>query len=91
MSVLARGPQTHLREALAIVRQVLTNRSAASGLTTHELFDLAIKQRPSKKIVNDLPPPTLITYRKSGKARRPVPLPPHPEHPIRSLSYVHIL
>jgi len=88
MSVLARGTKPYLREGLAIVRQVLTNRSDATGLTTHELFNLAVNQPPSKKIDHEPLSPSSITYGKGGKARISAPLPPHPEHPVRSLSFL---
>ncbi|KAJ7098354.1 hypothetical protein C8R44DRAFT_888977 [Mycena epipterygia] len=85
-----------VREGLKIVRKVIA-RDAKTGLTSAEVYRLAIKEPPPPsyaaeiKSSEDVSPPE-IKYGKAGRRRIPGPTPPHPRHPIRSLSFLkHVI
>lgn len=71
-------------KARNIVRQVLAN-SGRVGLTTQEIFDLAIKQFPDE--IAPAPPSHKLVVKK-GRMPQAIPEPPFREHPIRSVRYV---
>ncbi|TFK41688.1 hypothetical protein BDQ12DRAFT_678344, partial [Crucibulum laeve] len=92
MNVVARTltNPTALKEGLRIVKTVVATNPSSSGLTTAEIYKLAIQQRPSASFQpwSVPPPPSKITYGKGGDQRIDGPLPPHLEHPIRSMAYL---
>ncbi|KAF7323717.1 hypothetical protein MKEN_00592600 [Mycena kentingensis (nom. inval.)] len=84
-----------LREGLKIVRGVLNRNSKNEGLTTRELFRLAVQEPVSEEFTAGLG--TSRPWRESGVPRpagaQVPPGPPHAHHPVRSLSFLkhHIL
>ncbi|KAF8651618.1 hypothetical protein AX16_004659 [Volvariella volvacea WC 439] len=106
---------TPIRESLKIVRGIIASHPtiATNGLTTHELYKLALKEQPSKDFVPDeelvsaskkaaaaaaaaasaLARGGIRPPKKKGAQQQEVlpgfgPLPPHPEHPIRSMKFL---
>lgn len=76
-----------LQEGLKIVRKVVAANPNPAGLTTAELFKLSVKEEPSLDVTYTLSPQPRTSYGKGGYQRTPGPLPPHPKHPIRSMTY----
>ncbi|KAJ7484489.1 hypothetical protein FB451DRAFT_1393036 [Mycena latifolia] len=87
-----------LREGLKIVRKVIA-RDGKTGLTTAEIFRLAIREPPpptygeaiqtvreTYSITDDAAPEA--TYGRAGRRRIPPPSPPNPRHPVRSISFL---
>ncbi|TFK62235.1 hypothetical protein BDN72DRAFT_398823 [Pluteus cervinus] len=107
----------HRREGLNIIRRIISTHpnishssQTATGLTTSELYKLALKEKPSEGFngwrewvgnirgprtnTGSTPSKTGAAPRRNGKnpSTAGLPLktdiPPHPEHPIRSMSYL---
>jgi hypothetical protein len=83
--------QNALREGLKIVRNVVASNPYPAGFTTAELFKLVAKQTPPKdfKALKLPSRPASNPKTKSGSKRIPAPLPPRPNHPIKSMTCVH--
>ncbi|KAE9408529.1 hypothetical protein BT96DRAFT_913705 [Gymnopus androsaceus JB14] len=78
-----------IRKIIATADQFRT-----SGLTTAEMFKLALKQPPPENFQKfPVPSGTEILYTNSGKRKTLPPSPPHPEHPVRSIRFLktHVL
>ncbi|KAJ7033184.1 hypothetical protein C8F04DRAFT_1396219 [Mycena alexandri] len=85
-----------LSEGLKIVRKVIARDAKKIGLSTTELYKLSIREPPppsySRSIASreehddDTVPES--KYGKAGRRRTPPPTPPHPRHPIRSISFL---
>ncbi|KAG5654543.1 hypothetical protein H0H81_000064 [Sphagnurus paluster] len=84
--------QLAIREGASLVRKVIEKTNAPAGFTIHELYNLALKQRPSPDFAPPTPEPKLPVP-KGTKQKTEVPAPPHPEHPVRSMAFMkrHIL
>ncbi|KAJ4000581.1 hypothetical protein F5050DRAFT_1803924 [Lentinula boryana] len=93
-SVILRGqPKPSLiSHALSIVRPLLaTEQFRKAGLTTAEMYRLALKEAPPpnfEKYAVHENRDTDIRYTKSGQRKNPPPSPPHMEHPIRSMRFL---
>lgn len=87
-TVLAQN-RTALREGLKIVRRIVATNPSPAGLTTAELYKLALKEDvPTDFKALPLPHAPSIPLNSRGKnLRKPFPVAPHPEHPIKSMSY----
>lgn len=84
---LATGPSKEIpRHGLEIVRKLVSTNP--EGLTTKEIFALALKEKPPVSFKYEALPLAPVKYGASGHLRQPAPLPPHPEHPIRSVRCV---
>ncbi|KAJ7253664.1 hypothetical protein B0H12DRAFT_1233547 [Mycena haematopus] len=80
-------------EGLKIVRKVIARDAVKTPLSTADLY---------KRVLREAPPPTFSStitseddesvpatkYGKSGRRRIPAPAPPHPRHPVRSMSFL---
>ncbi|KAJ3984416.1 hypothetical protein F5890DRAFT_41891 [Lentinula detonsa] len=93
-SVILRGqPKPSLiSHGLSIVRTLLaTEQFQKAGLTTTEMYRLALKEAPPPNFeryqVHENSD-TEIRYTKSGQRKTPPPNPPHMEHPIRSMRFL---
>ncbi|KAF5364782.1 hypothetical protein D9758_009346 [Tetrapyrgos nigripes] len=89
------GPQntTAIREGLRMARKVFANEHlSATGLTTSELYQLMLKEKPVEEFrPYDVKKNVLGAHWKlsaPGSKKTVPPLPPHPEHPIRSMSFL---
>ncbi|KAF8636048.1 hypothetical protein AX17_003843 [Amanita inopinata Kibby_2008] len=67
---------TCLREGLRIVKDVIKNNISPSGLTTTEIFRLAVRSQPSPSFEPPFVP------------ENEPPFIPHPYHPVRSVKYL---
>ncbi|KAF8067885.1 hypothetical protein FPV67DRAFT_1163167 [Lyophyllum atratum] len=88
--------QLALREGVKIVRNILATTPAPTGFTTNELFKLALKEAPPAEYqppVQPTPPPVPTMHKHKKRPKLEVPEAPHPEHPVRSMSFLkrHIL
>ncbi|KAJ7201682.1 hypothetical protein GGX14DRAFT_464664 [Mycena pura] len=97
-AVQAAHHKAAIREGATIVRQVIARDAVKTGLSTKEIFKRAVKEPPSPAFSlaiaserADSAPE--IRYGKGGRRRIPPPAPPHPHHPVRSISFLkhHIL
>lgn len=86
---------TSVREGLKIVRNVVANNPAPTGFTTAELFKLATKETPPADFKPHILPtrPDIVRKKQQPKypkhqQQKPEPVPPRPDHPIRSMRYV---
>jgi len=82
-----------ISEGLKIVRKVIARDAAKTGLSTADLYRLAVREAPPPTFVLTVPSTDddaapEIKYGKSGRRRVPAPAPPHPRHPVRSLSFL---
>ncbi|KAJ7731162.1 hypothetical protein DFH07DRAFT_847816 [Mycena maculata] len=82
-----------VREGLKIVRKVIARDAVKSGLTTTEIYKLALKENAAPTFARTLPTeeddsPKETQYGKAGRRRIPPPEPPHPRHPVRSISFL---
>ncbi|KAJ7138438.1 hypothetical protein C8R43DRAFT_1019081 [Mycena crocata] len=83
-------------EGLRIVRKVIARDAVGKGLSTAELYKRSIREPPPPSYARTLEenplhiPNELVLgkYLKSGRRRLPPSLPPHPRHPIRSVSFL---
>jgi hypothetical protein len=73
---------TRVEAGLFIVRKVLSEN--ASGLTTQELYRLALKEKPASAF---RPPVNPAPRHVDPKVKVP-PTPPHLEHPVQSMSFL---
>lgn len=80
---------TALKESLKIVRKVVASNPYPDGFTTAELFKLVAKE-PSTTNFKPLKLPSRpIAYAKGEIKRTPIPSPPRPNHPIKSMTCVY--
>ncbi|KAJ4468297.1 hypothetical protein J3R30DRAFT_3560747 [Lentinula aciculospora] len=92
-SALPQSPRsTIVSQSLSIIRKLIaTEEFRVGGLTTAEMYRLALKEVPppnfEKYQVRDNGD-TEIQYTKSGQRKTPPPNPPHMEHPIRSMRFL---
>ncbi|KAJ3820318.1 hypothetical protein F5880DRAFT_977795 [Lentinula raphanica] len=92
-SVILRGQPKSLviSQSLSIIRKLLaTEQFKQAGLTTAEMYRLALKEAPPpnfEKYVHEHRD-TEIRYTKSGQRKTPPPSPPHMDHPIRSMRFL---
>lgn len=80
-------------ECVKIVRAVLSSHpKGGEGITTQEIYDLALKQFPDARgpapLEKFYPP---HARGRGGKIPMPVPQPPNRDHPIRSMRQVFLL
>ncbi|KAF8229753.1 hypothetical protein L208DRAFT_1187826, partial [Tricholoma matsutake] len=79
---------TALKESLKIVRKVVASNPYPDGFTTAELFKLVAKE-PSTTNFKPLKLPSRpIAYAKGEIKRTPIPSPPRPNHPIKSMTFL---
>ncbi|KAJ6491376.1 hypothetical protein C8R47DRAFT_448171 [Mycena vitilis] len=86
-------------EGLRIVRKVIARDAAKTGLTTKDLYKLALREPPLPSFGSKIPVeqedfvPEVKYGRRTGRKRIPPPEPSHPRHPVRSISFLkqHIL
>ncbi|KAL0567747.1 hypothetical protein V5O48_014247 [Marasmius crinis-equi] len=79
-----------IREGLRMVRNVIASDASKDGLTTSELYNLALKERPRKDFIE------VLKQAKEGETtkvvqvagREEVPAPPNPKHPLKSLTFL---
>jgi hypothetical protein len=81
---------TALREGLKIVRKVVASNPYPAGFTTAELFKLVSKESPPADF-KALKLPHRPVSAKNAIKRVPVPSPPRPNHPIKSMTCVRIV
>ncbi|KAF5389440.1 hypothetical protein D9757_004396 [Collybiopsis confluens] len=76
--------------SIPIIRKIITtDHFRTSGLTTAEIFSLALKEpAPINFEKYEVPAETDIRYIKSGRTKSPPPSPPHPAHPVRSIQFL---
>jgi hypothetical protein len=85
MSILRQGrlAQTNvIREGISVVRKVLAENDLSKGVSTAELFQLALRQPPPQNFEGD---PLLCGGPGGIKG---ITKPSHNDHPIRSKVYV---
>ncbi|KAK7451053.1 hypothetical protein VKT23_012728 [Stygiomarasmius scandens] len=75
-----------IREGLRMARKIFANEQSSSGLTTSELYKLMLKEKPEAEF-EKCDVKEFMFAKAGGKTAAP-PLPPHPEHPIRSMSFL---
>jgi len=80
--------QAAVREGLKIVRKLVATNPYPDGFTTAELFKLAVKEAPPADYKYENPPLRLAARSRGGNQKNTVPLPPHPDHPIRSMTFL---
>ncbi|KAH7887782.1 hypothetical protein F5I97DRAFT_1926193 [Phlebopus sp. FC_14] len=75
--------------ARQIVRSVLATAARPEiGLHTHEIFERAITKYPARRRITKPTPLTLGMHKRYHRPIIPVPDPPQPYHPIRSMRYL---
>ncbi|KAK7046866.1 hypothetical protein R3P38DRAFT_2607960 [Favolaschia claudopus] len=80
-----------VREGLKIVRKVIARDAVKTPLSTATIYKLAVREPPPPTFALTIPESdetTQVEYLKSGRRRTPAPNPPHPRHPVRSLSFL---
>ncbi|KAJ7512556.1 hypothetical protein B0H11DRAFT_2214342 [Mycena galericulata] len=80
-----------VREGLRIVRKVIARDAAKTPLSTTEIYKLALKEPPPPTFSATIPDDSTVPehkYARSGRRRIPAPEPPHPRHPVRSISFL---
>ncbi|KAF9459730.1 hypothetical protein BDZ94DRAFT_1267532 [Collybia nuda] len=77
-----------LQEGLKIVRKVVATNPNPAGFTTAELYKLAVKEPALSNFQYEVLPLRRATDGKGGKQRIPGPVPPRPDHPIRSMTFL---
>ncbi|KAJ6469521.1 hypothetical protein C8R45DRAFT_433471 [Mycena sanguinolenta] len=81
-----------IREGLKIVRKVVARDAVKTPLSTSDLYKLVLREAPPPTFASAIPEDDdsvhAIKYGKSGRRRIPAPAPPHPRHPVRSLSFL---
>ncbi|KAG6855873.1 hypothetical protein H0H87_009827 [Tephrocybe sp. NHM501043] len=82
-----------LRGGVSVVRDILAKNTPAAGFTTDEIYKLAIQQPPPPDYYNPHTEagsrfPPIPTPKMKGKAKIPSPVPPNPEHPVRSKAFL---
>ncbi|KAJ7931187.1 hypothetical protein B0H13DRAFT_1959375 [Mycena leptocephala] len=85
-------------EGLRIVRKVIARDAVKTGLSTTDLYKLALKEPPPPTFALTIPSEEEdsvpeLKYGKTGRSRIAPPSPPHPRHPVRSISFLkhHLL
>ncbi|GLB39197.1 hypothetical protein LshimejAT787_0603590 [Lyophyllum shimeji] len=84
--------QLAINEGVKIIRNIVKTTPAPTGFTTQELYKLALKQPPPPdyRPLTPRPSPTtpakLVNRGGQNNIKVEAPQPPHPEHPIRSIS-----
>lgn len=82
---------TPLREGMNVVRQILHSPDNAGGMTPRQLYKAALEVPVPAAFV---PPEPLqskeVPHNKTGRLRQVPAPPPHPEHPVRSLTCVFL-
>jgi len=76
-------------KARNMVRRVLQSSTHPVGMTSREIYEQIHERFPDEKV--PAPPPFTvqpIMKGKYGSKPKPIPEPPHREHPIRSLKYL---
>ncbi|KAJ7596563.1 hypothetical protein C8J56DRAFT_1040836 [Mycena floridula] len=68
-----------------MITKILSSNKYSAGLTSAELFDLVHQREPPTRFWKYTPPS--LKYVPPSK-KNPAPEPPHPEHPVRSLSFL---
>ncbi|KAF8881780.1 hypothetical protein BD779DRAFT_1545266 [Infundibulicybe gibba] len=91
MSALTRTTlpnRSAVQEGLKIVRRVVSANQNPNGLTTAEIFKFAIKEEIPVGFKHELSS-IRSTIPSNGKGQKSaLPMPPHPEHPIKSMSFL---
>jgi hypothetical protein len=81
-----------ISEGLKIVRKVIARDAVKTPLSTADLYKLVVREAPPPTFVNTIPSEDdstpAVKYGKSGRRRIPAPAPPHPRHPVRSMSFL---
>lgn len=95
-SAFLQGPtSTIISQGMSVIRKVLaTEQFRVSGLTTAEMYKLALKEAPPSNYEGHILEDRVVTKipnTKSGRKKIPPPEPPHLEHPIRSMRCVIFL
>lgn len=82
--------KTAVVQSLGLIRKIIdTEQFRTSGLTTAEIFKLALKEPPPGNFEKyKIPSETEIHFTNSGKRKILPPNPSHPEHPVRSIRCV---
>ena len=85
-----------IREGLRLLRNVFASDASKEGLTTHELYKLALKEKPGKEFLDSIKqeekervktaatPGAVAGSSLNGKDSPPEP--PNPKHPLKSMS-----
>ncbi|KAH7875112.1 uncharacterized protein C8R40DRAFT_1237307 [Lentinula edodes] len=92
-SALLQGSSSStISQGMSIIRKLLaTDQFRVNGLTTAEMYKLALKEAPPSNYEGHIIQDRVVTkipYTKSGGKKIPPPDPPHLEHPIRSMRYL---
>ncbi|KAF7334250.1 hypothetical protein MSAN_02386400 [Mycena sanguinolenta] len=81
-----------IREGLKIVRKVVARDAVKTPLSTADLYKLVLREAPPPTFASTIPEDDdsvhAIKYGKSGRRRIPATAPPHPRHPVRSMSFL---
>lgn len=94
-ALLQGSSSTTISQGMSIIRKLLaTDQFRVNGLTTAEMYKLALKEAPPSNYEGHIIQDRVVTkipYTKSGGKKIPPPDPPHLEHPIRSMRCVILL
>jgi len=82
--------KTAVVQSLGLIRKIIdTEQFRTSGLTTAEMFKLALKEPPPGNFEKyEIPSETEIHFTNSGQRKILPPNPPNPEHPVRSIRFL---
>ncbi|KAJ7636990.1 hypothetical protein FB45DRAFT_907955 [Roridomyces roridus] len=87
-----------LQQGIRLVRKVIARDATKMGLTTTQIYKLALREPPPPSFALTIPAESEESskgtrYARTGRKRIPPPEPPHPRHPVRSISFLkhHIL
>ncbi|KAF9254197.1 hypothetical protein L218DRAFT_992429 [Marasmius fiardii PR-910] len=85
-----------IRDGLRIIRNIFSSDASKDGLTTSQIYDLALKEKPGKEYLDALRAGSNSKVKRivavsqgkleDGKAEPPAP--PHPKHPLKSMTFL---
>ncbi|KAK7047804.1 hypothetical protein VNI00_006132 [Paramarasmius palmivorus] len=86
-----------VREGLRMVRSIMASDTSKDGLTTSQIYQIAVKKKPNAEFKSLLKEVRLsaakveqqqATNGQSGSLKAPPPAPPRPLHPLKSMTFL---